>query len=86
MSGERENGCENAFFDSADGTEKCSSNLQAKSTLQTAGGSASPKILASVSSSRPPVLPVKKSRSFEVALSRYSSFCNSGCVSAAKRT
>jgi hypothetical protein len=36
------------------------------------------------SSSRPPVLPVKKSRSREVAWIRHSSFCDWGCGLAAQ--
>ena len=43
-----------------------------------------PQNLASVSSSRPPVLPVKKSRSYEVAWIRHESFCERGCDLAAQ--
>jgi hypothetical protein len=47
---------------------------------QTGGGSANPHFLAFCHSD----LPVKKSRSREVARLRHSSFCDSGCSLAAK--
>jgi len=51
--------------------------------LRLGGGSADPEFSPLSSSSRPPVLPVKKSRSYEAAWSRYRSFCDSGCSVAA---
>ena len=50
-----------------------------KTSLQTAGGSANPKFSAFC----PSVLPVRKSRSPEVARFRYGSFCEGGCGLAA---
>ena len=80
----RSEGGKNAFFNSEDRIEKYSSEVQEqKTSLPIAGGSAKPQTLASVSSSRPPVLPVKKSRSCEVAQIRHVSFCEVGCELAA---
>jgi hypothetical protein len=64
--------------------ERKPKGLSPRRCCRPAGGSASPKILASVSPSRPPVLPVKDSRSYEVAWIRYRSFCDSGCGLAAQ--
>jgi hypothetical protein len=54
----------------------------AQRTIRVAGGSAKPPIL-SCSTFCPSALPVKKSRSCEVAWIRHDSFCDSSCGVAA---
>ena len=79
MGGRRER--ENAFFNSEDQIEKYSSEVQEQNGVASSQAAARAQ---KFSPRGPPVLPVKKSRSCEVACVCHRSFCDLGCGLAAK--